>query len=57
MKMRSDFKKLGTRFEEEVELRLYFESKLNSLHCVNKESESELKIIAELKLKLDKQNE
>jgi len=35
-----DLKKAEARLEEEVQLRLFFEQKLNSLHLVNMETEA-----------------
>ena len=56
LRIHQEVKKLGARYEEEVELRLFFEAKLNSLHCVNRESESGLKLTEELREKLAAEN-
>ena len=37
-----EFNKIQRKMEDEVELRLYFEQKLNSLHSINMKYESKL---------------
>jgi hypothetical protein len=44
------------KLEEEIKLRLLFENKLNSLHHINKESESKYKILSDRYGKLEKEN-
>lgn len=45
-KMVETMMRIETRFEEEVNLRLLFENKLNSLHMINNESDSQVQILA-----------
>ena len=47
-----DLKKAERRLEEEVQLRLFFEQKLNSLHLVNMETENLQKRTSDSNLKL-----
>ena len=46
-KVYEELHKLQTKIEEEIKLRLFFESKLNSLHHVNMEHESKHKLVDE----------
>ena len=44
-KMVETMLRIETRFEEEVNLRLLFENKLNSLHMINNESDSQVQLL------------
>ena len=49
MKLKEDLRKAQMRLEEELQMRLFFEQKLNSLYLVNMEIESEQKRTAHKK--------
>ena len=46
-KVYEELHKIQLKLEEEIKLRLFFESKLNSLHHVNMEHESKHKLLGE----------
>ena len=46
-KVYEELHKIQKKLEDEIRLRLFFESKLNSLHHINMEHESRYKLISE----------
>jgi hypothetical protein len=47
MKVYDELTKIQKKIEEEIKLRLFFESKLNSLHHMNMEHESNFSLLKE----------
>jgi len=56
LKIIEEYQKNAAKHEEEVQLRLYFESKLNTLHHINRESRSKYKSMKEKFIDLEAQS-
>mmetsp|Transcript_21919 Transcript_21919/g.34058 ORF Transcript_21919/g.34058 Transcript_21919/m.34058 type:complete len:91 (+) Transcript_21919:906-1178(+) len=57
IKIFEELHKIQRKLEDEIKLRLFFESKLNSLHHINMDHESKNKLLTEKLEKLQEEHE